>query len=1049
MIFINQLVFVCLVFIFGLTGLYAKSNSHTILSGFVENAGQIKNQDGLYHSSLFFSLQTAAVNVRLKTSSLSYEVTKNKTIQRVDIQFLGANLVQPVGEMVLPGNIIYRDKKDANKAVTAKQYQRVYYANLYSGIDLECLVSTHAANGLGFKYNFIIHPGADPNLIQMQVDGAKSWVDKKGNLCFKTITGLMQDELPLSFETNSEGEKLSEVKASFIELKRSIFGLKIGNYNTENTLIVDPILWATYYGGYNYDMAKKVITDSAGNVYLAGQTYSLNAIATTGAYQTSLAPNNDAFLAKFSANGTLLWATYYGGMGSEYSYGLALTKDQEIIIGGYTTSSSGIATNGAYQVVSGGGNDGFIAKFSPSGSLLWATYLGWEQQEIITGICLDELDGDINIIGTSTSITVGNFPGVYADSAIGQLDILIAKFSAQGSVKWISMYGGTLNDYSTAIQTNNSGNLYFVGYTYSNTEFATAGAWRSVNSSTINSDAFITVFDSSGQLIRSTFYGGTRQDVFSSLAIDSVGAIYVIGHTNSMDSISTPGSFQENYYGIITSYDMMLIKFNEQLRPIWATYIGGKGNDFLYDVTISRNGYIVCGGNTNSDSLATPNADLLNLSTLNYQAAYVTVFKGDGSRHFASYYTGNSSNYIYSIATNNLNDVYFTGVTTSVNNYFITSGAHQTVYNGASEAYLAKLQIPYPQNTILPITSNTIAVSAGSCSVALPSLINGSTPNGGNGSFTYLWLQSHTGASGLFYPASGINSNQNYQPSATYPQTWYKRMVYSGADSLVSNILLIDLNASVKADFSINKTIQCHRNNQFTFTDNSTSSETYSRYWDFDNGNFGLNPIDTQTFVYGVKNYFDVKLRIETTGGCIDSATKRVFLIGHPDTNTINGLTEVKQFDTASYSVPFTTGSIYHWRFNNAVGYSLGSSITVKWTKMGVDTLYLIEQNSGGCLSDTMRLAVNIKPSVGLLDLNHMEFQVYPNPANNLLYVEKNEPEKYTIHLTNAFGASVLVQTEVKGTSLIDTSLLPDGIYFLQVTNDLGEVAVTKIIIQH
>ncbi|MCG9879074.1 MAG: T9SS type A sorting domain-containing protein [Bacteroidia bacterium] len=243
--------------------------------------------------------------------------------------------------------------------------------------------------------------------------------------------------------------------------------------------------------------------------------------------------------------------------------------------------------------------------------------------------------------------------------------------------------------------------------------------------------------------------------------------------------------------------------------------------------------------------------------------------------------------------------------------------------------------------------------------------------------------------------------------------------------------------------------IQCHRTNEFIFTDNSQSSETYTRYWDFDNGSFGSNQIETQSFVYGTKNYFDVKLRIETSGGCKDSLSKRVFLIGHPDTNSISGLTDVKLFDTATYSVPATTGSIYLWRFSNGIGYSLGNAITLKWTKVGLDTLYLVEQSSGGCLSDTMRLPISIRSGVGLDNLQQMGFNVYPNPANQQVYIESKNLPSYSWSLTNALGELVLVQTEEKGTRILDINNLTNGIYFLQITNDLGQINVSKLVVQH
>ncbi|MCG9879595.1 MAG: SBBP repeat-containing protein, partial [Bacteroidia bacterium] len=786
MVSVFRLLLLCGVFIFGTISAFAASKSYQILSGFVENAGQFKNQNHDKNDEIKFQLRTQNMLVQLKRNGFNYQIRGNNEWQRIEVLFEACNWSEPKAMELLPGELFYSSSYDIGQKYAAHQYQKVYYKNLYDGIDLECIASKQEGTDVEFKYNFIIHPGANPKQILMKINGApKTWVDESGSLCMQTISGEIKDRMPISYELNQNGDFHKKVTAIFEEINDNQFGILLGEYNPKNTLVVDPILWATYLGGFNYDVLRKLVVDTLGNSYCMGQTYSVNSISTTGAYQTSLSGNTDAFITKFSPTGTLIWATYFGGAYDEVGYALALSKKQELIIVGSTRSTSGIASTGAYQTIIAGGGDGFVAKFSSNGSLIWSTYLGWSGNESILNVCVDEKDDDINIIGNSTSASVGVFPGVYATANMGVQDVVLAKLSSSGLVKWVSLFGGALNDFGVSIKTDKLGNLYFNGYTFSTTGLATSGAWRTNNSgSTI--DAFISIFDSTGQLVRSTFYGGIRQDNFTGLDLDTAGNIYAVGYTNSMDSISTPGSFQENFYGILSSYDMMLIKFNSQLRPIWGTYIGGKGNDFLYDVSVSRNGYIVCGGNTNSDSLATLDANQVYLTTLNYQAAYVAVFSPDGNRHYASYFTGNTATYVQSVATDMYNQIYLTGSTNS--SVFITTpGAHQTSYGGATDAYLLKLQISYP-SVNLPLSNNVLSASQQTCGATQPGIINGSSPSGGNGSFTYLWLHSTTGSTGIFSPAPGVNTGKDYQPGTANPQTWYKRWVYSGTDSLESNV---------------------------------------------------------------------------------------------------------------------------------------------------------------------------------------------------------------------------------------------------------------------
>ena len=85
-------------------------------------------------------------------------------------------------------------------------------------------------------------------------------------------------------------------------------------------------IWCSYYGGDEQDYGSGIIVDSSGNAFITGATFSTSGIATKGAYKTAFGGggNEDAFLAKFSKDGTkLLWGTYYGGTDLEAGSGIS------------------------------------------------------------------------------------------------------------------------------------------------------------------------------------------------------------------------------------------------------------------------------------------------------------------------------------------------------------------------------------------------------------------------------------------------------------------------------------------------------------------------------------------------------------------------------------------------------------------------------------------------------------------------------------------------------------------------------------------------------
>src|SRR5947208_14358379 len=96
--------------------------------------------------------------------------------------------------------------------------------------------------------------------------------------------------------------------------------------------------WATYYGGNDQDIAYNLTVDPFGNVYLIGQTESTNGIATAGAHQTTIGGGVDAFIVKFNSSGARLWATYYGGAGSDIPNGVKTDAAGNVYLTGYTSS---------------------------------------------------------------------------------------------------------------------------------------------------------------------------------------------------------------------------------------------------------------------------------------------------------------------------------------------------------------------------------------------------------------------------------------------------------------------------------------------------------------------------------------------------------------------------------------------------------------------------------------------------------------------------------------------------------------------------------------
>ncbi len=196
----------------------------------------------------------------------------------------------------------------------------------------------------------------------------------------------------------------------------------------------DAILWATYYGGSDIEQGLAVKCDFSGNIYIGGQTQSLNNIASNPAQQGTFSGGIglDAFLAKFNpANGKRIWGTYYGGANSDDAIqSIDIDNKGNIFVGGYTGSSVNIATPGSYQDTYGGNQkDGFLATFNSGGGRTWCSYYGGSGQEQILGIAFNVHSHAVYTVGNTQSpnniVTQGAFQPVLG----GATDAFLAAFT--------------------------------------------------------------------------------------------------------------------------------------------------------------------------------------------------------------------------------------------------------------------------------------------------------------------------------------------------------------------------------------------------------------------------------------------------------------------------------------------------------------------------------------------------------------------------------------------------------------------------------------------
>jgi hypothetical protein len=600
---------------------------------FLENKGQMVDIDGKPMPFILFKTEAPGMNMFVTEQGLSYMFIKKEEQKKepegkkssVNVKKLGlAQMAESVKikysrvDMNLPGakikrvNIItegesswlnnYYPDTNSQGMLNAHAYKKITVKEIYPGIDWVL----YNSDSKGFKYDFIVHPGADPKRLKLVYKSEEDLnIDKAGNINIKTSLGTLTENTPICYTDKTK----ENIRAKFIKTisipspgkaqHESEITFDVDNYDKSKTLIIDPQLWwGTYIydnnaGGASSTNPLTVDCDASGYVYVSGVCFgNLPLMPWGSAY--FFGSMRQMFISRFTNAGVLTWSTYYGSSSNTSGPG-PMTHDPagNIYIIGQALAPMPVKSWGAayYNPVfnPGGpiGLDGFITRFSNTGILQWATYYGGGGDDVVSSINI-AVNGNIFITGltSSTDFPVKTWGAAYYDNTINSTyDSYVAGFDNAGQLLWSSYLGGSLDDSGSSIVTDISGNIYVAGET-SSSNFpikALAGAYNdpSFNGGTnpfgAMGDITVTRFNNAGVLQWSTYLGGSQIDNGPTIGTDISNNIFVTGSTRSAN-FPTQTWGTAYFDGSLSSIQNVFItRFNSSCALSWSTYYGGSG----------------------------------------------------------------------------------------------------------------------------------------------------------------------------------------------------------------------------------------------------------------------------------------------------------------------------------------------------------------------------------------------------------------------------------------------------------------------------------------
>lgn len=680
-------------------------------TGFIENRGQIVDQYAKQNNAVLYTLPLKGMNVAIYHNKIAYDIYETrKTENTVDcyktshtpidmldhrenekvrihrVEIIFENALKPFVHAVHPleGVKNYFTVGTPKQGVTGvRTFQKIVLKGIYQDIDIELSYTPEK----GFEYNFIVGKNGNYKSILLNYHGVQ-------DLC------VLNEMLKIS--VNDEIQLIEHIPASWVlSTKKPIH---IQYHLTNNTItfagqknrkkqaiIIDPVpelVYASYFGGAGSDSFNTITHDNDGNIIAAGNTSSNDNIATTGAFQSSLAGLSNGFICKYSVENQLIWSTYYGGDSEDLILGSA-TWNNDVFICGFTSSPNGIAYFDSFQPSLNGFNNAFLAKFDSQGYIETSTYFGvsndffvdikvypdvvvacgrsqspnlafndsgFQQVNLGTvnglfgvfshnltpqycsfvgGNGLDVLssstkdnNGNLFLAGSASSTNLAVTSNAIQANSNGGLDFIIVKLDSQMNLEMLSYFGSN-GDESFPLIFSEENEFYLFGTAASSNLPVSLDAHQPIPNGP--SDVYVARFNQSMQLVRAGYWGGNMEENLRSVFLTN-SEIFLAGYTTSTSGLATNGAPVEQlmFQAGDIAIDAFVAKLNLDISPSWATYIGDYSFDSSNGITLSENTLYIAGTsllpNNSHVPFSTPNA--LQPSHEGFEDAFIVSFEG-------------------------------------------------------------------------------------------------------------------------------------------------------------------------------------------------------------------------------------------------------------------------------------------------------------------------------------------------------------------------------------------------------------------------------------
>lgn len=570
------------------------------------------------------------------------------------------------------GKVNYLIGKDPARWRTGiPTFRSVVYRDAYPGVDLRFY-----GNERRLEYDILVKPAGDPSLVRFQYGGAKSLeVEASGDLSVRMNGGRQVIQKKPVIYQEIDGKRVL-IEGSF-KTDGMVCRIDVPSYDPRHALVIDPVIdFSTYLGGTDTDEAAGIAVDSSGNIYVAGLTYSFDFPRAGSPLQPIFGGgNSDAFVTKISASASgtsLVYATYLGGGDDDEAHAIAVDSSGNAYVAGITYSTDFPLENPIQQAKTAPADqyDAFVAKLDPNGSaLVYSTYLGGSNDDYAQGIAVDS-SGNAYVTGSTFSGATGSPEDLPFPTTAGAFQTEL-KGTVNAFVTKINAAGSAWA-YSTYLggEADDHGNAIAVDSTGAAYVAGDSDSYKFPVKKAFQGklkgmiNAFVAKLNPAGTaLVYSTYLGGSNADEAYGIAVDASGNAYVTGLTASENFPTTPKAYKRAFQG--GDWDAFATKIKASGNVLaYSTYLGGSGDDEAYAIAVDGGGGACVTGFT--DSADFPVQNPVQETIHSERDAFVTQLAADGgSLAFSSFLGGSEDDEGHAIAMDARGDAYIAGYTLS------------------------------------------------------------------------------------------------------------------------------------------------------------------------------------------------------------------------------------------------------------------------------------------------------------------------------------------------------------------------------------------------